>query len=394
MRDNIRKDFPVTEKAIYLNHAAIGPSPNPVSSEVQKWMVHHKSYGDMYFSPLDKMYDDIDEDRKKIGNLINAKYPEDEIAFTYNTSYGLAAIAEAISWNEGESIVLNNLEYTSNSYTYQALARKNKLHLKVIDHIDGQITLEQYKEVFDNTTRLVAISHVQFSNGFRTDLEELSSLTHDAGAEIIVDGIQSLGAIPLDVQKTNIDYLASGGYKWLLGPLGTGFLYVRKELTEKLNPSFIGSMSDAVPMNLSHHNYQPGPAVKRFQASLGPAAYLLGVSTEFLTGLGIEDIFQHILKLNNLIIEFVNEKPSFDLKSPVNTLSSRSGIINFSCPNAKEIVTTLRKLKRPIAVSYREGGIRISPHCYNIESEILACLETIYDLSRNGKSKRKRFKFF
>ena len=383
MRDLLRENFPVTEKAIYLNHAAIGPSPNPVSNEVQKWMVHHKSYGDMYFSPLNQMYEAIDKDRKKIGFLINAKYSEEEIAFTYNTSYGLAAIAEAIDWKEGDSIILNTLEYTSNSYTYQALAKKNKLRLKVIDHINGQLSLDQYKEVLDQSSRLVAISHVQFSNGFRTDLKELGSLVHDAGAEIIVDGIQSLGAVPLDVQETDIDYLAAGGYKWLLGPLGTGFLYVKKELTESLNPSFIGSMSDAVPMNLSHHNYQPGPAVKRFQASLGPASYLIATAAEFLTNVGIEKIFKHIIFLNDLIIKFVNDRPSFELNSPVASLSTRSGIINFSCPNAEVIVTKLRKLEKPIAVSYREGGIRISPHCYNIKSEIQKCLETIDELSKN-----------
>ena len=109
--------FPVTEKAIYLNHAAIGPSPNPVIDECQKWLVHHKSYGDMYFSPLDQMYDDIDKDREVIGKLINAKYPADEIAFTYNTSYGLAAIAESINWEKDDKIVINDVEYTSNSYS-------------------------------------------------------------------------------------------------------------------------------------------------------------------------------------------------------------------------------------------------------------------------------------
>jgi selenocysteine lyase/cysteine desulfurase len=345
-------------------------------------MVHHKSYGDMYFSPLSQMYDEMDNDSRKMGVLINAKYPEDEIAFTYNTSYGLAAIAEAIDWNEGDSIILNALEYTSNSYTYQALAKKNKLKLRVIDQINGQLSLEQYKEVLDQSSRLVAISHVQFSNGFRTNLKELSSLVHDAGAQIIVDGIQSLGAVPLDVQETNIDYLAAGGYKWLLGPLGTGFIYVKKELTEDLNPSFIGSMSDAVPMNLSHHDYQPGPSIKRFQASLGPMVYLIAVSTEFLTNIGIEKIFKHILFLNDFIIDFAKDRPNFEIKSPVESLSTRSGIISLSCPNAEKIVTKLRGLEKPIVVSYREGGIRIAPHCYNIRSEIQTCLETIDMLSK------------
>ena len=135
-------------------------------------------------------------------------------------------------------------------------------------------------------------------------------------------------------------------------------------------------------MNLSHHTYQPGPAVKRFQASLG-SGYLLAVAAEFLTNIGIEKIFDHVISLNDLIIEFVNERPSFEQKSPLDNLSTRSGIINFSCSNAEAIVTKLRKLEHPIAVSYREGGIRISPHCYNIKSEIQTCLETIDELSKS-----------
>ena len=381
MKPEIRANFPVTDKAIYLNHAAIGPSPNPVTEEVQKWMVHHKSYGDMYFSPLSQMYEEINQDRDILGKLINARDPRDEISFTYNTSYGLAAIAEAIPWKKGDTIILNYLEYTSNSFTYQALARKFDLKVKTIPHMNGVLPLEKYQAALDNSTRLVAISHVQFSNGFRIDLEALTTLVHEAEGEIIVDGIQSLGAIPLDVQQTNIDYLAAGGYKWLLAPLGTGFLYVRKDLSDRLQPSLIGSMSDATPMNLSHHHYVPGPSAKRFQASLGPNAYLLAVAANFLIDIGIDNIFNHLLKLTDIIIDFVQEKPNFELKSPVENIKNRSGIINFTCPNAEEIVTRLRKLEKPIAVSFRENGIRISPHCYNTEEEVQTCLETIAQLS-------------
>ncbi|MHA1993864.1 MAG: aminotransferase class V-fold PLP-dependent enzyme [Candidatus Hodarchaeales archaeon] len=381
MRANIRDFFPVVNKAIYLNHAAIGPSPKPVTDETQKWMVHHKTYGDMYFSPLSQMYEDLNEDRDIVGKLINAQAPRDEISFTYNTSYGLAAIAEAIPWEEGDTIILNYLEYTSNSYTYQALARKFNLKIKTIPHINGVLPLDKFQAALDQTTRLVAISHVQFSNGFRTDLETLTSMVHEVGGEIIVDGIQSLGAIPLDVQKTNIDYLAAGGYKWLLAPLGTGFLYVRKDLAEHLQPSLIGSMSDATPMNLSHHHYVPGPAAKRFQASLGPNATLLAVAVKFLLDIGIDNIFKHLLNLTDIIIEFIQNTPNFELNSPVNDIKNRSGIINFKCPHAEEIVTRLRKLDKPIAVSYREKGIRVSPHCYNTEEEVKTCLETISQLS-------------
>ncbi len=381
MRTDIRDYFPVIEKAIYLNHAAIGPSPKPVTEEVQKWMVHHKSYGDMYFSPLNVMYEEINRDREVLGKLINARFPTDEISFTYNTSYGLAAIAEAIPWKKGDTVILNYLEYTSNSYTYQALARKFDLKVKTIPHVNGKLPLEKFQAALDQTTRLVAISHVQFSNGFRSDLETLTSLIHEVGGEIIVDGIQSLGAVPLDVQKTNIDYLAAGGYKWLLAPMGTGFMYVKRELADTLQPSFVGSMSDSAPMNLSHHHYVPGPSAKRFQASLGPNSHLLSVAVNFLLDIGVDNIFEHLLSLTDIIIEYVQDKANFELKSPVDDVKNRSGIINFTCPNAESIIPRLRKLEKPIAVSYREKGIRISPHCYNTADEVRTCLETISQLS-------------
>ena len=132
------------------------------------------------------------------------------------------------------------------------------------------------------------------------------------------------------------------------------------------------------------------PAARRFQASLGPSAHLLAVATQFLNDLGISKIFDHVINLTDLIIEFVNDHSSFELNSPVENIDNRSGIINCKCPQAEDIVMKLRKPKKrkfrksekPIAISVREGGIRISPHCYNTEEEILTCMETIYDLSK------------
>ncbi|MFW9906316.1 MAG: aminotransferase class V-fold PLP-dependent enzyme [Candidatus Thorarchaeota archaeon] len=375
--ENLRKAFPITEKAIFLNHAAISPSPTPVIEECRKWLVHNKMYGDMYFPNLGEILEGIDSDRRLVGKFINAQFPEEEIAFTYNTSYGLAAIAEAIKWEKGDKIVINDLEYTSNSYTYQALANKFGLLLEVIPNVRGALPLESFAHKIDQATRLVAVSHVQFSNGFRINLNELSKICHEKNAHLMVDAIQSLGAIPMDVQKQDIDYMASGGYKWLLGPLGTGFIYIKKDLAELLNPSFVGSMSDANPLELSHHQHSPAHGAKRFQASLGPHTFLLAKAVEFLDNLGIENIFAHIMKLTDLILEIVEKENNYHLNTPIENKGQRSGIINFSCPNGDKIVDQLRKLSKPIAISYRKGGLRLSPHCYNTEEEIQTCLETI-----------------
>ncbi|MFX1285525.1 MAG: aminotransferase class V-fold PLP-dependent enzyme [Promethearchaeota archaeon] len=379
--ENLRKAFPITQKAIFLNHAAISPSPTPVIEECQKWLIHNKIHGDLYLPNLTEWLELLNEHRRTIGNFIKAKFPEDEIAFTYNTSYGLAAIAEGIKWEKGDKIVLNDLEYTSNSYTYQVLAQKFDLELVLIRNTNGKLPLEKYSQEIDNSTRLLAISHVQFSNGFRIDLKELGKICHEVDCQIIVDAIQSLGAIPVDVQQQNIDFMATGGYKWLLGPLGTGFLYIKRELSESLNPCFIGSMSDTNPMELSHHTYSPGYGAQRFQASLGLHGLLIAKAVQFLEQLSIDKIFSQIMKLTDLIIEFVQDNRHFQLQTPIEDPKQRSGIVNFAVPGGDKIVTQLRKLPTPIAISYREGGLRLSPHCYNTEEEIQTCLEAIKSLS-------------
>lgn len=380
--EKIRSDFPITDKAIYLNHAAIGPSPMPVIEESQKWLINYKTYGELFFPSLADQLEEQNIHRKTVGSFINAKVPEEEIAFTYNTSYGLSAIAEGIQWENGQQIILNDLEYTSNSYTYQALAKKYNLSIDIINNKHGILPLEDYEEKIHDKTRLIAVSHVQFSNGFRSDLGSLARLAHENQAEIIVDAIQSLGAIPVDVQEDQVDYLAAGGYKWLLGQLGTGFLYVKRDLAENLNPTFIGSMSDASALSLSHHVYQPATGARRFQASLGPNANLLAKSVDYISKIGKMNIFKHIMKLTDLLIDLIFQEPNFQLRSPVDNANQRSGIINFVCPNAESVVSKLRTLPKPIAISLREGGLRISPHCYNTEEEIKLAFARIKEFSR------------
>lgn len=378
-----RKFFPITEKAIYLNHAAIGPMPIPVIEECKKWLVHHKSYGDLYFRPLDEFLEEFNEYRITVGRFINAKNPEEEIAFTYNTSAGLAAIAEGLPWEKkGGKIILNDLEYTSNSYLYQVLANKYSLEIEVIRNVNGRLSLEDFSQVIDTNTRLVAISHVQFSNGFRINLKKLANICHDYDSYIIVDAIQSLGAVPLDVQTQDIDFLAAGGYKWLLSQFGTGLFYIRRDIADELNPSFVGSMSHATPLkSLSHQSYIPASGAKRFQSSLGPNAVLVAKAVEFLEKIGIKLIFKRILSLTNLIIEYIEDDKKLTLKTPNENYKERSGIVNFSCPSDEDMVLKLRKISTPIAIAYREGGLRVSPHFYNTEDEIICCMESIKSFS-------------
>ncbi|MGQ9507631.1 MAG: aminotransferase class V-fold PLP-dependent enzyme, partial [Candidatus Bathycorpusculaceae bacterium] len=168
--------------------------------------------------------------------MIGAK--REEIAFIENTSVGMNITANMLHYPPGSKIVTTDLEYPSVVYPW---LRKNlgaKIHY--VKNVNGKILLDDVEKAVDDKTVAVAVSHVEYVNGFRNDLRAISEIAHKHGAYLIVDAIQSAGVIPIDVKRDNVDFLATACYKWLLSPPGAGYLYVKEELIEKFEPPFVG----------------------------------------------------------------------------------------------------------------------------------------------------------
>lgn len=361
--DLIRSEFPVTSKYAYFDHAAVGPLPTRVL-DATKRVVQEKSEGGIHWESWEEQ---AEAARKSIAELVGAR--EEEIALTTSTSEGLAIVANGLSYEKDQNIVTCDMEFASNLFPWQALTKRHGLELRVVRNHEASLKMEDFSDVIDAKTKVVSISYVQYSNGFRTDLAELSKIAHENGAYVVTDAVQAVGQMPIDVTDLGVDFLASSGYKWLLSPISTGFLYVRRGLLDELWPTIVGYRSDENPMDFNYRNFQPAQTARRYEAGQLNFPGFAGMreAIGLLENIGIENVWSRILSLIGLLRNGLKRNNTFQIQSSMDE-KSRSGILNLACQNPDSIAKRL--FEHRIVISVRGGGLRISPHFYNTEEEI------------------------
>ena len=367
--EKIREQFPVTRNKVFMNHAAQSPLPKPVADVVRRYVDDFSNFGT-------SSIEWNDGGKPFFAKMIGAK-PE-EIAFVENTSVGLNIAANVLHYPRGSKIVTTDLEYPSVVYPW--LRRKLGVKVEYVRNVDGKILLEDVEKTVDDNTVAVAVSHVEYVNGFRHDLRALSEIAHEHGAYLIVDAIQSAGVIPIDVKRDNVDFLATACYKWLLSPPGAGYLYVKEELIEKFEPPFVGwaSVKEEVFETLDFWDIwslRLSKTASRFEVGSPSFISLVGANEalKMLLNIGIENIEAQIIKLTEHLIEAVKTL-GLKLQTPEER-RYRSGIVNFKRGKAQEITQKLGE--KGIVVSARAHGIRVSPHFYNTKEEIDKLIEEV-----------------
>jgi cysteine desulfurase/selenocysteine lyase len=369
-----RCEFPVTQNYIYLDHAGIAPLSLRVKSAIETFLSEATNSGAFLYP---KWAQQIVEIRRSCARLINARH--DEIAFIKNTSHGLSIVAEGLDWKPGDNILLYEKEFPSNMYPWMNLQRKG-VNVKVLPSRDGRIDLHDIEELMDAKTRLLALSSVQFANGFRIDLNEVGNLCRRKNVLFCIDAIQSLGIIPMDVKECNIDFLSADAHKWLLGPEGIGIFYCKEELAGQLDPPLIGWKSVKNEFAFDHPDFLLKSNALRFEEGsmnlLG--IFGLGAAVELLLEVGIQKIEEQVHGLGDVIIRSAEER-GYSVLTP-KTRRERGGNItmagNFDLAKVKEELQ-----KKRIMVNVRGGGLRISPHFYNTAGEIAALFKAIDQLA-------------
>ncbi|MEA2089773.1 MAG: aminotransferase class V-fold PLP-dependent enzyme [Thermoproteota archaeon] len=357
----LREKFPVVKNHVFLNHAAQSPLPKPVQEAMQKYIQEHSEFPETSV--------EWDCGKPLFAKLIGAE--SDEIALVTNTSTGLNIVANMLDYSSESNVVTTDLEYPSVVYPW--LRKKLNVEVRYVRNVNGKILLEDVERLVDDQTIVLAVSDVEYVNGFKHNLGALADIAHKHGAFLLVDAIQSAGVMQINVKKDDVDFLATGCYKWLLGPAGIGYLYVRKELIEKFEPPFVGWASvtpevfetidfwDIWKLRLSENagRFEVGsPSIVSF---VGAQAAL-----KLLLDTGIAPIEKRVLHLTDYLIESLKEL-KFKLQTPEDH-NCRSGIVNFLMEKPEEKAEELRG--KGIFVSARAHGIRVSPHFYNIEQEI------------------------
>jgi selenocysteine lyase/cysteine desulfurase len=369
-----RSYFPyLSNGIIYFNHASTAPISIKVKERIEYFLRERSE------EKIDDYYafkDVADETKEMIGEMINCS--ADRIAFLDNTTNGIIWLANGIDWKRGDRIILNDVEFPANVYPFLQLKEKG-VEIDFIQANNGIVTAEEVIEAIKPETKLISISFVQFLSGYRVNLEKIGKVCKDKGIIFLVDSIQGLGAFRLDIEKCSIDFLANGTQKWLFGLQGLAFIYVRKELQEKMKSAPIGWLAVRDAWDLLSFNLTTKETAERFQPgtlnNLG--IYAFNSSMRLLNEFGFNQIEKQVLSNTKY---FIDELAKVGYESPLLFLPEEylAGIVSFKNKNAQKIFDHLSQKK--IICSLREGYIRFAPHFYNTKQEINTVIDEMKKL--------------
>lgn len=370
-----QQEFPITARKVFMAHAAVSPLPNRVSTAISDYVQCASTTGQWEY-----LYADIEKEaRFYAARLLNAA--EDEIAFVSSTSMGLSLIASGLEWEAGQNVVVADGDFPSNIYPWLNLERRG-VNVRFIPRKRyGMVTLEDVQNIINEKTRLVSLSSVNFVTGFKLDVSSIGEYLSQRNIMFCIDGVQSLGALPIDIRY--VDCLASSSHKWLLGPLGIGILYIKKKHLGTLTPVLAGWKCVQSNKNYLSYNLCFQDSARCFEPGgmnvLGMEG--LRAALKLLLDIGIESIARRLAGFRQMMFSTLNLK-GYDVISPA---EQGSAIVSFTSRKL-DIVSLRNELDNDgFVVSLRdtlEGGkcIRISPHFYNTEDEILSFLDRLPNL--------------
>ena len=361
--EKIRKEFPVKEHRLFMDHARVAPLPRPVQAAITAFAEEACEQGTAHYLEWLK---EIAIVRARFAKLINAE--TEEVAFVKNTSEGLSIVANGIDWKEGDNVVIPDIEFPANVYPWMNL-KKRGVEVRFVKAVRGRVPFEQIVAQVNSRTRVLSISSVEFNSGFRNDLKRIGEFCKEKNIYFCVDAIQSLGVIPMDVKEYNIDFLAADGHKWMLSIEGIGGFYISKRVMDDIRPAVVGWNSVINSSDYGDYDFTLKPDATRFEeGSLNTLGiYAFGAALALLEEEGIDHIEIRVLHLGDCILEYLRHG-KFKIISSTE-LEERSGSVCFAGDmDYKKLDHFLRE--RNVIVSVRNNFIRLSPHFYNTEEEI------------------------
>lgn len=367
MTPEIRSLFPVTERAIYFNHAAVSPPPITTIRAIERQLKDVNENGSKNYRSWLAVKE---RTRELIAVLLGARRPS-QVAFVRNTSDALSTVANGLDWRAGDNIVTFSHEFPSNVYPWLRIRDAFGVEVRMCEERDDRIDLDELESLIDQHTRLVAISHVQYASGFRTDLERLGRAARKHDALFVVDAIQSLGVIPNDVDAELIDVAAGGSHKWLLGPEGVGYLYLSERARERIRPTLVGWVSVPDPEDYLDFDQPWNLDALAWETGTGPTALIHGLqaSLELLNGHGVQMIAEYLEGLTDYLCERLREKKYEVVSSRAPGEKSQIVCIrNLGGMPAMELYAHL--MARKIVTAPRGNRLRIAPHLYNTSHEV------------------------
>jgi len=362
----IRSRFKIFQRKIYLNTCSQGALSNAVESGLQDYIASWHEQG----SPWDVWVERYEEARTAFANFIRAT--PDEVAILTSVSAGINSVASALSFRERKKVVMGEFEFPTMGHVWLG-QRSRGVDVQFVKAEGNRIPNANYETIIDRDTCIVPLTHVCFKNGFRSDVKAVTQIAHRSGALVMLDDYQDCGSRPIDVKAMNLDFYLTGTLKYLLGPPGLAFLYVRKELIPTLSPTLTGWFAQANPFAYNPQHFELSPTARRLESGTPaiPNAYAALPGFEMLREIGMDNVASHVKALTQSLLHYAQDlgivvKTPADSAGPLVVLQSRDSAL------------LVQKLaESDIIASNRFDGLRISFQVYNTADDVKAVAEVL-----------------
>jgi selenocysteine lyase/cysteine desulfurase len=361
-------EVPVAKKMAFFGHAGISPLPRRVVEAMNRYF-ESSAQSDQEAALPPGFFTSL---RQKAASFLGAT-PE-EVAFVGPTSAGLSYVANGLKFRRTDNVVIYHDDYPSNVYPWMALAERG-VEVRFLNIRElGRIRANDVTGQVDENTRLVALASCHFLAGFRIDLDAIGKFLRERKILFSVDAIQTLGAFP--TSAANVDFMASGAHKWLLGPAGAGLLFVRRELQDKLSPSAHGWHNIRCPNFVAVEELTYRADARRYEPGTANLGALIGLDAalDLLSEIGIENIAAELLRKRAWVSAALKEK-SYQILQADSPPERQGAMISFFKPGEDLPALHAKLLEQQIFTSLRadragQKYIRISPHFYNTDAEL------------------------
>ena len=370
----VRKLFPHTGDSIYLNTASYCAFSSTVADAIDN-MVKYQLESKRDSTAL--VFNTADELRSDFAKLIGAR--KSEIGLGWTTSHGINVAAYGLPMKKGDEVLISDVEFPAIPYVFKGAAQNRGWKIRYIKARNGFFDIGNFKKAITKRTKALALSSVQFFNGYKNDLQTISEICKKHGIFFIVDGIQGMGVEPINVHKLGIDIFMSGCQKWMLSPQSSGFFYVADEIRDRMAQPFMSWHEVDWKMNFSDLFKFDLPifeSAHRFEMGYYNVFGIMGMkaAVKIFQDLGIKNIRTHNHALIDRLAAYIDRDDFYRITCSMEP-KHRSSIFTFTCQDYKKLHQQI--LKRGIVCSLREGSIRISPHLYNNENDIDGLIEVL-----------------
>lgn len=364
----LRDQLPVLEDVVYANSAAGTPCPEQVLTSMSACLQRHTTEAPKNNGFYHSFEQTKNEARDRLASFLNTK--NHEIALTQSTADSVTRLATSLPWEAGDVVAYTDIEHPASYLPFQRIQDVEDIDITVIPTTDGHMDLTELHSIAKEA-KLVVVDSITWTHGTKLSVSDVANVVHDAGALLFVDAVQSMGQTNVDISAWNADFVAGASHKWLLGPWGAGFLFVREGLDELIRPHGIGHWS---VIDKWDYDYTLKSGAQKLEVGGASPAPYAGVVTaiDLIERIGIDNVESHIRDLSQHL------KRGIDPEYLCSPNEFESGIVTVSPPNGKQVAESMSRqgmIVRDLPLT--KNAIRISLHIFNTMTEVDALIGAI-----------------